>query len=298
MKNNNQNISSLYPRYVVDKNSIGELLKADKILYTGYKDIDEKCPLVLGENTIITGRTGKGKTVLGVNFVNAILKHNEDSKVIVFSLELKKKAFLQRLLASEYDIEAWKIKKSFIADDNTTYTTQKDKFFTDSKEYVKKYGERLLIVDDIHHADKIGNFIDEVKQKLDFVPDYVLIDYANILTFNNLVDTAKHIEISTWIKFLAKEKNIHVQAICQANRQTKDNDDGYARTENLADSDQYGRDAFIVYSIKTSKDSNQYYINPTKNRNGKPEDEIALDWNATSGKIFADKTNQAQDNIM
>jgi DNA primase len=65
-------IESSYPRYVVNQDSVLDTLTPDTIIYTGYKEIDEKCPLILGENTIIVGRTGKGKTVLGVNFVNGI----------------------------------------------------------------------------------------------------------------------------------------------------------------------------------------------------------------------------------
>jgi replicative DNA helicase len=107
-------------------------------LLTGYKEIDEKCPIILGENIIIVGRTGKGKTVLGVNFVNGILKNNEDSKVLVFSLELKKKAFLQRLLSAEYDIETWKIKKGF-ASENTNFTTQKDIYISNAEKYIREY---------------------------------------------------------------------------------------------------------------------------------------------------------------
>ncbi len=121
-------------------------------------------------------------------------------------------------------------------------------------------------------------YLENLASNLDYKPDYILIDYANILSLKSLMDMTKHIQISTWMKFLAKEKNIHVQAICQANRATKENDDGYARTENLADSDQYGRDAFVVYSIKTSMENDVYSINPTKNRNGKPEEEIFLRW--------------------
>jgi replicative DNA helicase len=121
-------LSQTFPRYVVNDNSALETLDADKILYTGYKEIDEQCPLIVGENTIITGRTGKGKTVLGVNFVNGILKNNEKAKVVVFSLELNKKAFLQRLFASEYDVTQWKIKKGFIADDNTIFTSEREKY--------------------------------------------------------------------------------------------------------------------------------------------------------------------------
>jgi len=289
-------LSQAFPRYVVNDNSALETLDADKILYTGYKEIDEQCPLILGENTIITGRTGKGKTVLGVNFVNGILKHNEKAKVVVFSLELNKKAFLQRLFASEYDMEQWKIKKAFIAEDKSIFTSEREKYITNAKDYIKKYGERLMIVDDINGIEAIEDILEDLKKNFDFIPDYILIDYANIMTTKKLADESKHIQFSIWMKFLAKKRNIHVQAICQANRATKDNDDGYARTENLADSDQYGRDAFVVYSIKTSKDTNDYFVNPTKNRNGKAESEITLVWNGMSGKIYGTEKPKLSNN--
>ena len=284
-------LHSLYPQYTISNDSIIDTLTPDKILYSGYKEIDEQCPMILGENTIIVGRTGKGKTVLGVNFVNGILKNNDSSKVLVFSLELKKKSFLQRLLSAEYDIETWKIKKGFVTEDNTVFTTQKENYIKNAYQYINAFENRLMIIDDIHSIEQIEKLLDSLRKELHYIPDYILIDYANILSLRNLVDSNKHIQISTWMKFLAKEKNIHVQAICQANRATKENDDGYARTENLADSDQYGRDAFIVYSIKTSMESDVYSINPTKNRNGKPENEIELFWNGKTGKTNSNKRN-------
>ena len=295
IKKEEKTLQNSFPHYVINKNSILDALTPDKVLLTGYPGIDEKCPIIAGENTIIVGRTGKGKTVLGVNFVNGILRNNQDSKIIVFSLELKKKAFLQRLLAAKYDIELWKIKKGFVSDQTMTYSTQKEKYLESAYDYIKSYETRLLIIDDINSLEQIEKTVEVLKKDLSFSPDYILIDYANILSLKNAFDLSKHIQISTWMKFLAKKSNIHVQAICQANRATKENDDGYARTENLADSDQYGRDAFVVYSIKTSLESDIYSINPTKNRNGKPEEEIELTWNAKSGRIAQDKSHTSND---
>jgi archaellum biogenesis ATPase FlaH len=285
IKKEEKTLQNSFPNYVIDRSSIIDTLTPDKVLLTGYLEIDEKCPIVAGENTIIVGRTGKGKTVLGVNFVNGILRNNQDAKIIVFSLELKKKAFLQRLLAAEYDIELWKIKKGFISDKTMIYSSQKENYLKSAYDYIKNYEARLLIIDDINSLEQIEKIIEELTKDISFIPNYILIDYANILSLKNAFDLSKHIQISTWMKFLAKKSNIHIQAICQANRATKENDDGYARTENLADSDQYGRDAFVVYSIKTSLGSDKYSINPTKNRNGKPEEEIELTWNAKSGMI-------------
>ena len=150
-----QTIHTAYPRYVINRNSILDTLTPDKILYTGYQEIDEQCPMILGENTIIVGRTGKGKTVLGVNFINGILRNNKDSKIMVFSLELKKKAFLQRLLSTEYNIETWRIKKGFVADDNTVFTTQKESYIKNAHSYIETYGNRLMIIDDVHSIDQI-----------------------------------------------------------------------------------------------------------------------------------------------
>ena len=45
-----------------------------------------------------------------------------------------------------------------------------------------------------------------IKKDFDFVPDFILIDYANIATIKRLVEENKHIQISIWIKFLAKAR--------------------------------------------------------------------------------------------
>ena len=277
-------IFSICESYTLNESKISEILQPNEILYTGYKEIDKFCPIVLGENTVIVGRTGKGKTVCGVNFVNGILQNNESTKIVVFSLELDKKNFIKRLINSQYNIEA--NKNSY---ENEEAPPSIDiNLENQLSGYISKYKDRLLIVDDIYSMEGILSTL-ETMESVNFHPNYILIDYINILSFKNLTDLNKHIQISSAIKLLAKSKKMHVQIICQANRLTLENEEGYARTENLADSDQYGRDAFIVYSIKTLLDSKIFYINPTKHRNGISDKEIILKWNPKSGKIFSHK---------
>jgi hypothetical protein len=114
-------------------------------------------------------------------------------------LELNKKAFLQRLFASEYDMEQWKIKKAFIAEDKSIFTSEREKYIKDAKEYIKDCGERLMIIDDINSVEQIEDVLDGLRKDFDFIPDYILIDYANIMTLKKLTEENKHIQIYIWI---------------------------------------------------------------------------------------------------
>jgi len=271
----------IFESRIINHSFIEETLTPDINLNTGMQEIDEEAPLILGENSIITGRTGYGKTVLGVNITNGVLKHNKDVNVIFFSLELKRKALFHRLIACEYDMEQWKMKRGFIGKDGTVFIEDKQKYIDACMEYMELCNERLLIYDDLYTVEQIERELKKLEQH-GFIPHYLIIDYVNIMDFEKPKEN-KHVEISKWIKRLAKEKNYHIQGICQANRMTVEKADGFARTENLADSDQYGRDAFTVYSIISNQEG--FFINPTKNRNGKAEQVFKFGWNPVSGKI-------------
>ena len=267
---------------VITDGFLDDAEKPDEVIKTGLKQIDEEAPLILGENTIITGRTGSGKTLLAVNMTNGVLGANEHVNVVFFSVELKKKALFHRLIACAYDIEQWKIKRGFKDREGTLFASELENYRTQAKDYQNRYKNRLLIIDYLSKVEEIEAKIDELIE-YSFFPHYIIIDYANILSFHKDY-LNEHPAISKSFKFLAKRKNIHVQLVCQANRLTKENDDGFARTENLSDSDQYGRDAFTIYSVK-SDDENTYAINPVKNRNGKANQIFEYEWNPKSGKI-------------
>ncbi len=280
----NNNINQFKSR-LVTTDFVQKSLDPEIIIKSNVEILDEKAPLIIGQNTIITGRTGHGKTCFAINLLNYILESNRDIIAVIFSLELQKKAFFQRIMASKYDIEKWKIERGFIDKDGKAYIDEKNIYMEQAFNYQKTIFEKLLIYDNLFYIEELDQEIDKVIKCFPNNNIYVLIDYVNILNFKKkTIDNYIHVEISKWLTRKAKEKNIHIQAICQANRVTTEKSDGFARTENLADSDQYGRDAYIVYSIKA--DDERFYLNPTKNRNGKAEVISEFLWNPVSNKIY------------
>ena len=290
-QNHNQTKKSKFEKLegFISLEDLEKTLEPDITLKTGIKGIDENAPIALGQNTIITARTGKGKTVLGVNITNGLLDNNEDIKILVMSIELTKKDFLQRLLCNRENIALWKVKRGFQDKEQSTHQTQKEKYTKGAMLYAENFNQKILIYDSVNTIEEVDETIKNLEDKHNFIPNYILVDYANILSVKNLTETNKHIQISHWAKFLSKRKNYHIQLICQANRATIEKNDGFARTENLADSDQYGRDAFVVYSINSDADKKEYSINPTKNRNGQSEKVFTLSWNPESGKLEEQK---------
>ena len=275
-----------YPQYSLNTDLIEDSLIPYKQIYTGFPAIDDNAPIRVSQNTIITGRTGHGKTVLATNLVYGILKHNTDKNVVVISMELQKKEFFQRLMAIHSEIPLWKISKGFKNDENNhVYESDFDEYLNKSSEFVSSYQGRVMIIDDVFNVSNVQEILSQLERS-DFFPDYVLIDYINIANIQHQSNENPHELMSKWAKILAKTRGYHIQLVCQANRRATENSDGYARTENLSDSDQYGRDAYTVYSIKSDSNEGKFYLNPSKNRNGKTEEETILNWNPQTGKLI------------
>src|SRR5690606_38958247 len=77
---------------------------------TGFADIDNMLSGLQKSNLIIlAARPGTGKTALALNIAqNATVLYKK--KVGIFSLEMSKEELVDRLLVSQADIDAWRLK--------------------------------------------------------------------------------------------------------------------------------------------------------------------------------------------
>lgn len=87
---------------------------------TGYKDLDDSLAGFQPSNLLIlAARPGVGKTTLALNIAqNVAVKYKKS--VGFFSLEMSKEELVDRLLVSQADIDAWKLKTGKLSEDDFT----------------------------------------------------------------------------------------------------------------------------------------------------------------------------------
>src|SRR3989338_8703625 len=85
---------------------------------TGFKSIDNKLAGLQPSNMIVlAARPGQGKTAFCLNLAQYITV-NKKIPVGFFSLEMSKEELVDRLLVSQADIDAWRLKTGKLTDDD------------------------------------------------------------------------------------------------------------------------------------------------------------------------------------
>src|SRR3989338_7374517 len=85
---------------------------------SGFTDLDNKLAGMQDSNLLIlAARPGQGKTAFVLNaaqYISVVLKQT----VGIFSLEMSKEELVDRLLVSQADVDAWKLKTGRLSDDD------------------------------------------------------------------------------------------------------------------------------------------------------------------------------------
>src|SRR6185437_4587170 len=86
---------------------------------TGLRDIDKKIAgLQRSDLVIVAARPSMGKTTLMLNFDLNIATKAKQGAVLYFSLEMSKEQLVDRLLAAEAGVDAWKLRTGEGLNDN------------------------------------------------------------------------------------------------------------------------------------------------------------------------------------
>jgi replicative DNA helicase len=232
---------------------------------SGFIDIDNKLAGFQPSNLIIlAARPGTGKTALVLNIAQkaAIQSH---AAVGIFSLEMSKEELVDRLLVSQSEIEAWKLKTGKLSED-------------DSEKLTNAMGE--LAEAPIFIDDTPGMSIMEMRTKarrlqMEQNVKLIIVDYLQLMHGTNKESRVQEVsEISQSLKNLARELKIPILAVSQLSRAVESRSTKVPQLADLRESGAIEQDADVVMFLYRQDDVvdkyNQYIVKLliAKHRNG------------------------------
>ena len=210
---------------------------------TGFKDLDEKLSgFQKSDLIILAARPSMGKTSLALDIArNAAIRHGVP--VAIFSLEMSTQQLVDRMLAAESRVDAWKLRTGKLTLDSE---------FEKIRNSLEPLSKAPIFVDD-QPANNIMKMRSVVRKlKNDKKLGLVIVDYLQLMVptnnknSDNLVQQVT--EISRSLKQLAREFEVPVVALSQLSRAVEQRG-GKPRLSDLRDSGSIEQDADVVIFI-------------------------------------------------
>lgn len=205
------------PSYISDT-LISEDDDEGDLFYTCFPDLDEMVNGVeRGDLVAVGGHTSMGKSVFA-GCLSKSAKYQE-LPVTIFSLEMKTKQYMRRLVAGEAEVELSKFKtKNFTNDEIRRIKKAEKEFFQDFDLTIydkpgidTKYIRQKLLIEQRKHGE-LG---------------LVIVDHIHLMHGVGITEKQQITEIAESLKNLAMEFNCYMVMLCQFRRQEyKDKESG------------------------------------------------------------------------
>lgn len=239
---------------------------------TGFTDFDNLTSgLQPSDLIIIAGRPSMGKTALALNIAYNAASESKTG-VAIFSLEMSRLQLGTRLLGSDAMIDASRIRKGFLQDD-----------------------DHLRLIDSANRLSELPIFIDDssglsalelkakarrLKKRYDI--GLIVIDYLQLMQSKKSSESRQLeiSDISRSLKALAKDLDIPVVAAAQLNRKVEDRPNKRPLLADLRESGAIEQDADLIVFIYR-----EYIYNQTEENKGKAEVIVAKHRNGPTGKV-------------
>ncbi len=222
---------------------------------------------------ILAARPSVGKTSLALDICrNAAVRNG--AKIGFFSLEMSAQQLVDRMLAAEAKVDAWKLRTGRLTSDEE---------FSLVQEALGRLGEAPIHID-----DQPGNNILKMRSaarrlKNEHGLDLIIVDYLQLMmpTHTRAQDSMVQqvTEISRSLKNLARELDVPVIALSQLSRAVEQRG-GKPRLSDLRDSGSIEQDADVVMFIHRDDKTN-----PNSDRPNIAEILIEKHRNGPTGKI-------------
>jgi replicative DNA helicase len=229
---------------------------------TGIVDLDDALAGMQQSNLLIlAGRPGLGKTALALNMA-AYVAVKEKIPVGIFSLEMSKEELVDRLLVSQGDIDAWRLKTGRLNDED----------FSKLSDAMGKLAEAPLFIDDTPAISVLEMRTKARRLQVEQGVQLLVVDYLQLARSTRQWDSRVQevSDISQGLKNLARELKVPVLAISQLSRAVEARGMKEPQLSDLRESGAIEQDADVVMFIyrKDDEDMENIQLKIAKHRNG------------------------------
>ncbi len=229
---------------------------------TGFTDLDDALAGMQNSNLLIlAARPGAGKTALALNIAqNVAFGHK--IPVGFFSLEMSREELMDRLLVSQAEIDAWKLKTGRM-DENE---------FTRLSDAMGELYETPLYIDDTPGMSILEMRTKARRLQAEHGLKLIVVDYLQLAKpSRNMDNRVQEVsEISQGLKNLARELKIPVLALSQLSRQVEQRGTKKPQLSDLRESGAIEQDADVVMFLwrENDDDLENVTLDIAKHRNG------------------------------
>lgn len=228
---------------------------------TGFEDLDNALAGMQKSNLLIlAARPGVGKTSLALNIAQNVAVKSK-RPVGFFSLEMSKEELVDRLLVSQADIDAWKLKTGKLNDDD----------FTKLSDAMGELAEAPLYIDDTPALSILEMRTKARRLQVESGLDLIVVDYLQLARSRQLENRVQEVsEISQGLKNLARELKIPVFAMSQLSRAVETRGGKKPQLSDLRESGSIEQDADVVMFLWREEEDNfeNVMLDIAKHRNG------------------------------
>ncbi|MFA6431878.1 MAG: replicative DNA helicase [Candidatus Margulisiibacteriota bacterium] len=239
---------------------------------TGYADLDQiTAGFQNSDLIIIAARPSVGKTAFALNIAQEVsIKHK--IPVAIFSLEMSKEQLAQRMLCSEAEIDAQKLKTANLSDAGWKKLTRA----------LGKLSEAPIYIDDTGSLTATEIRAKARRLKMEKGIGLIIVDYLQLMrgSGRNENRVQEIADIARSLKTLAKEIDVPVVALSQLSRAVEQRPDKIPRLSDLRESGEIEQTADLVMFIHRDD-----YYNPQSERGNIAEIIIAKQRNGPTGCI-------------
>lgn len=228
---------------------------------TGFKDMDDTLAGLQKSNLVIlAARPGVGKTSLALNIAqNLAVKY--ERPVGFFSLEMSREELVDRLLVSQADIDAWRLKTGKLSEED----------FTKLSNAMGELAEAPLFIDDTPALSILEMRTKARRLQVETGVDLIIVDYLQLARSRQLENRVQEVsEISQGLKNLSRELKVPVLALSQLSRAVEQRGEKRPQLADLRESGSIEQDADVVMFLWRDDEENTENItlDIAKHRNG------------------------------